>query len=117
MANLLADAETRRGEQLIADVQCLSLRLGEEGAVSYLMLCARSADAMAAFGSPETIQPLIRRSDGFARGSSVEDFLAHHFHEDRLDRDLLEAIADANRRWGAQTGLGNAAGDRGLAIN
>ena len=25
-----------------------------------------------------------------------------------FDCDLLEAIADANRRWGAQTGLGHA---------
>ena len=33
--------EARGDEQLIADVQCLSLRLGEEGAVDYLMRCAR----------------------------------------------------------------------------
>ena len=39
---------------------------------------------------------------------SVEVFLAHHLHDDRLDRELLEAIANANRRWGAQTGLGHA---------
>ena len=39
---------------------------------------------------------------------SVEDFLAHHCHEEQFDCDLLEAIADANRRWGAQTGLGHA---------
>ena len=48
LANLLADAEARGDGQLIYDVQCLSLRLGEEGAVNYLMLCARSADAMEA---------------------------------------------------------------------
>ena len=108
LANLLADAEEHGGEQLIADVQCLSLRLGEEGAVSYLMLCARSADAMAAFGAPETIQPLIQRLMDLPE-ESVEDFLAHHLHDDRLDRELLEAIADANRRWGAQTGSGHAA--------
>ena len=30
LANLLADAEENGGEQLIADVQCLSLRLGRE---------------------------------------------------------------------------------------
>ena len=108
LANLLADAEENGGEQLIADVQCLSLRLGEEGAVSYLMLCARSADAMTAFDAPETIQPLIQRLMDLPE-ESVEDFLAHHLHDDRLDRELLEAIADANRRWGAQTGLGHAA--------
>ena len=39
-------------------------------------------------------------------GESVEEFLAHRLHDDRLDRELLEAIAEANRRWGAQTGIG-----------
>ncbi|HET6941343.1 MAG TPA: UvrD-helicase domain-containing protein, partial [Sphingomicrobium sp.] len=107
LATLLADAEVRGDEQLIGDVQCLSLRLGEEGAVHYLMLCARSADAMAAFGTPEAIQPLIQCVMELP-DESVEDFLAHHLHDDRLDRELLEAIADANRRWGAQTGLGHA---------
>lgn len=99
LAGLLADAESRRDEQLIADVQCLSLRLGEEGAVKYLMLCAQSPDAMAALGSPEKIEPALRHLMDLP-DSSVEDFLAHHCHEDRFDCDLLEAIADANRRWG-----------------
>jgi ATP-dependent helicase/nuclease subunit A len=107
LATLLADAEARKEEKLIADVQCLSLRLGEEGAVKYLMLCAQSADAMASLGTPETIEPTLRRVMDLP-DASVEDFLAHHCHEDRFDCDLLEAIADANRRWGAQTGLGHA---------
>lgn len=107
LATLLAEAEARSDERLMADVQHLSLRLGEEGAVRYLMQCAQSADAMAALGSPEEIEPILRRVMDLP-DSSVEDFLAHHCHEDRFDCDLLEAIADANRRWGAQTGLGHA---------
>ena len=39
---------------------------------------------------------------------SVEDYIAHHCGDDRFDCDLLRAVADANRRWGAQTGLGHA---------
>ena len=39
---------------------------------------------------------------------SIDDYIAHCCHDDRLDRDLLAAIADANRRWGAHTGLGHA---------
>jgi ATP-dependent helicase/nuclease subunit A len=94
LANLLADAEAHANEQLIGDVQCLSLRLGEEGAVDYLMRCARVPDAMAKLGPAELIEP----------------FLTHHCHEERFDCDLLEAIAEANRKWGAQTGLGYAKG-------
>ena len=107
LATLLADSEARGDERLIGDVQCLSLRLGEEGAVNYLMLCARSADAMAALGAAETIQPRMQAMMNLPE-ESVEDVLAHHLHDERLDRELFEAIADANRRWGVQTGLGHA---------
>jgi len=107
LANLLADAEARGDESLIADVQCLSLRLGEEGAASYLMRCAHSSEAMAGLGLPELIEPKLRQAMELP-DESVEEFLAHHCHEQRFDCDLLEAIADANRRWGAQTGLSHA---------
>ncbi|MCH8615516.1 double-strand break repair helicase AddA [Sphingomonas sp. SM33] len=117
LANLIADAEARNDERLISDVQCLSLRLGEEGAAKYLMLCAGAADAMAAFGSPETIEPLLRRVMQLP-DESVADFIAHQCHDDRFDCDLLQAIADANRRWGVQTGLGHAeAIDRWLSLS
>ena len=39
---------------------------------------------------------------------SIEDYIAHHCGDDRFDCDLLQAIADANRKWGARTGLGHA---------
>ncbi|HKH27815.1 MAG TPA: UvrD-helicase domain-containing protein, partial [Sphingomicrobium sp.] len=107
LANLLADAEARGDQGLIADVQCLSLRLGEDGAASYLMRCAQASEAMAGLGAPELIEPKLRQVMELP-DESVEDFLAHHCHEEQFDCDLLEAIADANRRWGAQTGLGHA---------
>jgi ATP-dependent helicase/nuclease subunit A len=107
LANLLADAEARGDESLIADVQCLSLRLGEDGAASYLMRCAHASEGMAKLGIPELIEPKLRQVMELP-DESVEDFLAHHCHEDQFDCDLLEAIADANRRWGAQTGLSHA---------
>ena len=107
LANLLADAEARGDQQLIGDVQCLSLRLGEDGAVAYLMSCAQSPDAMQALGSAGVIEPMLKRLMNLPDGS-VEEFLAHHCHEERLDCDLLEAIAEANRKWGTQTGLGHA---------
>ena len=107
LADLLANAETRGDEGLIADVQCLSLRLGEDGAESYLMRCAQASEAMAGLGAAELIEAKLRQAMNLPE-ESVEDFLAHHCHEEQFDCDLLEAIADANRRWGAQTGLGHA---------
>ena len=105
LAGLLAEAESAGRTGLIADVQCLSLRCGEQGAVDYLMRCAGAAEAMAAFGQPETIEPVLRKVMGLPE-ESAEDYLAHHCHDDRFDCDLLRAIADANRRWGTSTGGG-----------
>jgi ATP-dependent helicase/nuclease subunit A len=107
LADLMAEAEAQGDETLISDVQCLSRRLGEGGAVEYLQTCARRADAMAALGSRDEIAESIRRLMDLP-ADSVEDYIAHYCGDDRFDCDLLRAVADANRRWGAQTGLGHA---------
>jgi ATP-dependent helicase/nuclease subunit A len=107
LASLLADAEATGNERLLSDVQCLSLRLGEVGAVDYLMRCARAPEAMAAVGPAETIEGKLRKLMGLP-DESVEDYVAHHCGDDRFDCDLLQAVADANLKWGAQTGLGHA---------
>ncbi|HKP35113.1 MAG TPA: UvrD-helicase domain-containing protein, partial [Sphingomicrobium sp.] len=107
LADLMADAESGGDEALIRDVQCLSRRLGEGGAVEYLQACARRPDALSALGAPETIEPKIRLLMDLPE-ESVEEYIAHHCGDDRFDCDLLRAVADANRRWGAQSGLGHA---------
>ncbi|HYI42459.1 MAG TPA: double-strand break repair helicase AddA, partial [Sphingomicrobium sp.] len=107
LADLLAAAESGGDEQLIADVQCLSRRLGEGGAVEYLQACARRTDALEAFGERAAIEPRIRDVIGLPEGA-VDDYLAAHCAEENFDCDLLRAVADANRAWGAATGLGHA---------
>jgi ATP-dependent helicase/nuclease subunit A len=107
LADLMAEAESGGDQTLIHDVQCLSRRLGESGAVDYLQACARRPDALGAFGHREEIEPEIRRLMELP-AESVEDYIAHHCGDDRFDCDLLRDVADANRKWGAQTGLGHA---------
>ena len=107
LAELIVDAESSGKDNLIRDVQSLSRRLGEAGAVEYLQACARRPDALTAFGSPEEIEPAIRRLMDLP-AESVEEYIAHHCGDDRFDCDLLRAVADANRKWGAQTGRGHA---------
>jgi ATP-dependent helicase/nuclease subunit A len=107
LADLLADAEASSNEALIRDVQNLSRRLGEAGAVEYLQACARRREALDALGSRDEIAGSIRRLMDLP-AESVKDYIAHHCGDDRFDCDLLRAVADANRRWGAQTGLGHA---------
>src|SRR5947209_6733122 len=107
LANLLADAEESGNDGLIRDVQCLSLRLGEGAAVDYLMRCARASEALAALGPPDTIEARLRAMIELP-DESVEDYVAHHCGDEGFDCHLLRAVADANRRWGTQTGLGHA---------
>ena len=106
LADLLADAERDGDEQLTGDVQRLSLRLGEQGAVDYLRACARRNDALAALGGRAGIEPRLRALLDVPEGA-VEDYLAHHCHDDRFDCDLLHAIAAANRSWNTSTGAGH----------
>jgi ATP-dependent helicase/nuclease subunit A len=103
LANLLSAAEASGLAGLLGDVQRLSLRLGEDGAVAYLMRCARAPEAMAGFGAPASIEPLLRRVMDLPE-ESLDNYLAHHCGDDRFDCDLLRAIADANRRWATATG-------------
>ena len=39
---------------------------------------------------------------------SIDDYIAAKCGDEGFDCDLLRAVADANRKWGAQTGLGHA---------
>jgi ATP-dependent helicase/nuclease subunit A len=102
LAELMSDAEERGDAGLIGDVQCLSRRLGEQGAIEYLQVCARRSDAMRSLGPREAIPTAIRAL--LELPESVEDYLASSCADDGFDCDLLRAIALANRNWGTSTG-------------
>jgi len=103
LADLMVDAEARGDEQLMGDVQSLSRRLGETGAVEYLQACARKAEAMRRMGPPGSIEAMIRALLRLPNGS-IDDYLAAQCADDGFDCDLLRAIAGANRSWGTSTG-------------
>jgi ATP-dependent helicase/nuclease subunit A len=107
LADLMANAEASDDAQLIRDVQILSRRLGEAGAVEYLQACANRQGALASLGSRETIEPAVRKVMDLPEGS-VEEHISSNCGDEGFDCDLLRAIADANRKWGTQTGLGHA---------
>ena len=107
LADLMTHAEAAGDAQLIRDVQTLSLRLGEAGAVEYLQACANRSEAMASLGPADTIATRIHKLMGLPEGS-VEEHIARNCGDGGFDCDLLRAVADANRKWGTQTGLGHA---------
>ncbi len=107
LADLMSLAEEGGDGQLIGDVQMLSRRLGEAGAIEYLQTCARKSEAIAALGPPDSIEPRIRKMLDLPE-ESTDQYIARQCGDDGFDCDLLRAVASANRRWGAKTGIGNA---------
>src|SRR5690349_2656344 len=75
LAELMAHAEATGAEALIRDIQSLSRRLGEGGAVEYLQVCARRPDALMAFGRRDDIEPAIRKLMDLP-AESVDDYIA-----------------------------------------
>lgn len=104
LAELLVRAEREGDLALIEDVQALSRRLGEGGAETFLMCCARAPGAMEALGVRPGIGPRLRRAFGVPAGD-VEQEIAAACGDDRFDGVSLRALVDANARWGSQTGL------------
>ncbi|QIK80114.1 double-strand break repair helicase AddA [Sphingomonas piscis] len=103
LANLLADAERSGDRQLMADVQCLSVRVGEKGATDYLMDCARVPDVMTALGLPEDIDMRLRRMMGLPEGD-LETVLQSECSDDRFNCELLYRLLEANRQWETDSG-------------
>jgi ATP-dependent helicase/nuclease subunit A len=103
LADLVAEAEQRGDKQLIADIQCLSRRLGEADAIGYLQICGSRHEALAALGAQDDIEPVIRRMMHLPEGS-IEDYLAGRCGDDGFDCDLLRAVAETNRAWKTKEG-------------
>ena len=84
LADLMADAEASGDSGLTSDVQILSRRLGEMGAVDYLQACARKPEVMSALGPREEIAPMIRLLMDLPE-ESVEEYIVHHCGDDRFE--------------------------------
>ena len=96
LADLLAAAEKGEGT-LTADVAALSMRLGEEEAVKYLMRCAH-ADAIRTL-DPLTAEPALRAAVGLPEGD-IEALIVDRCRDGSFDRLLFQRLIAANRAWG-----------------
>ncbi|HEX8402857.1 MAG TPA: double-strand break repair helicase AddA [Allosphingosinicella sp.] len=104
LAELLVRAEAANDAALVADMQALSHRLGEGGAESFLMCCARRPRAMAALPPREAIEALLRRTFSLPEGDIAAAIEAGCCDE-AFDIETLGRIASANRSWNTATGL------------
>jgi ATP-dependent helicase/nuclease subunit A len=100
LAELAAAAEQSGDTGLIADLQALSLRFGERDAEKYLAACARAGEAMADLGSPESIEPALRKVVGLPDGD-VEAAIRDQLRDDAFDHGMFDVLLAGNRAWGS----------------
>ncbi len=103
LATLLADAEAEGNDGLIADVQRLSLRLGEGGAQDYLTICARAEDKIAALGDPASFERTLLDTIGITEATPDEAIEAR-LADEEIDFPTIEELIEANRTWNSATG-------------
>ena len=107
LAAMLVAAEERNDNALIADVQQLSRRLGEEGAEGFLHRCAHSLEAMQGLGPPELFCDMLKRKLDVPLGD-VDAAIIEGCDDDAFDIAALRRVSAANAGWGTKTGLASA---------
>ena len=92
LATLLADAEASGNDALIADVQALSLRLGEGGAQEYLTTCASAEEMIDALGDPAGFEAALLGAIGIGEANAADAIAAQARR--RRDRPADDRGAD-----------------------
>lgn len=118
LADLVSDAAGDGRAWLIAAIQTLSIRLGEQGAESFLVRCASAPDAMAQVpGNFDGALVFARRIAGVEIAGDPDTWLAEQCGDAMVDLELLRSIRAYNAVWKAATGTTNVETiDRWLAL-
>lgn len=107
LAAMLVSAEERGDNAMIADVQQLSRRLGEEGAEGFLQRCAHSLKAMMGLGPPALFGDVLKRVLDVPLGD-IDAAIVEACGDEAFDSVALRRVAKANINWAAKTGLASA---------
>jgi ATP-dependent helicase/nuclease subunit A len=100
LANLVLDAEARDDLKIIANLQELSLNMGEDGALRFLHRTAAAPDVMASIPDDAGAVVWARRLADVSFSGSVEEMLEAAFADEHIPRAKLQCIIDANLVWG-----------------
>ncbi|CAN5492130.1 double-strand break repair helicase AddA [soil metagenome] len=104
LADLLLDADREGRERPVEAIGKLSVRLGEQGAESFLLACARAPEAMAALPLGDGVQPFVRRALDLP-GGDVEQAIVTACGDAAFDHEALDAVGGMNATWGTKGGL------------
>ncbi|WP_084579830.1 double-strand break repair helicase AddA [Sphingomonas azotifigens] len=101
LAEMLVEAAKQGRDGVIDAIGALSLRLGEEGAETFLKECGRAGEALEAL--PSGIQPFLRRAFDLPQGD-IREWLATSCDDTAFDVRTLRNISAANAAWGGKLG-------------
>ena len=99
LATMLADAEREGRSAPLETIGALSRRMGEGGAESFLLACARSLPALEAL--PSGVGAWLRRALDLPQGdiaAAIADGC------EAVDEAAVRAVAEHNRAWGTKLG-------------
>ncbi|WP_422343889.1 double-strand break repair helicase AddA [Parasphingorhabdus sp.] len=104
LGDLLLDEEAAGNTAIIAAIQALSTRMGEEDAEKYLLRCASKADAMESL--PSAVLPFVRRLLNLPIDGDAQDRLEQQCSDDAFDIASLQQMGEALAAWGTKTATG-----------
>ena len=110
LAELLVAERASGRTRTIEAIGALSVRMGEDGALPFLIACARRPDAMRALPMGEGVAPLVRRGLGLPQGD-IAALLADACAG--FDEPGLREVAALNLAWGSARGAARAETIRG----
>ncbi len=105
LADLLIEAQDMGDDALFTALEDLSLRMGEDAVPAFLLRCASAHDLWEGPGAWQPpLRPRINRLLGLDAGEDGAG-LADLVRDSVFDVAAVEVCMEANRRWGARTGL------------
>ncbi len=104
LGDLLLAEEVENKTEIIESIQALSVRLGEEGAESYLMKCASKADAMESL--PSGVLPFVRGLLELPIEGDAQSWLEERCCDEAFDISSLKTMIIALGQWNTKTANG-----------
>ncbi|MCJ7422300.1 double-strand break repair helicase AddA [Sphingomicrobium astaxanthinifaciens] len=99
LASEAAAAALPGDKRFLADLEALSLRLGQDGATAFLKSCAAYPRGFARLSEKGAIEPWLRELSGLPREGDAAAILGTALAT--IDDRLFERLIAANRAWGS----------------
>ncbi len=100
LASMVIEAEGRGDDELIRNLQDLSLAMGEEAALKFLHKCAAAPDAMDAIPEGQGATVWARRLAEVTFEETAEEMLETALADESIDGVTIRSIAEKNLAWG-----------------